>query len=274
MSIDSRARAATDALRTIAPPATRVGMMRQEMDRRRTSRRRGRVSGAVLACLALGALAVTVGRLTIASGPAPVTTPSPAPAPCVASLNVRCLPGRVIGVALPTPITMTMPTYFAADSVNVQPQSAEVYNNHRLEGSSTGVTVFENAVPVQWAKSDMRDPHAGTTAMSVATWLAHRPFVRPSLVQRTSIGGRTAYRVDVELQTGVALPAIKAGRPAALTFICGGWSAAVSQDLVTSTYYVLEAPRGRLVVIWSWTFDGVAPNLDSNQPLIDSLRFG
>lgn len=272
MSIDARARSAVRELREAAPVAVTTGSLLQEIANRHDIRRRQRRAG--FAVIALVVVAIAAGFAAGRAAPGQAVPPAGGPGvrvstPECGTGTVTCLGPRTYRVALPLPVTMTLPQSFG-DNINDSATTVEVYN--RPGHDDAGVTIFEAASSV--AADGGAAFEAGIRARDVATWLSRRPFVQPTTPSPASVGGLAGYRVDMVLRPGASLPATKAGNPAALVFSSGAWSAAVSRDLRSSTYYLVNAPSGQLIVIWSWTWDGTAKDLTSHAAYIDTLQFG
>jgi anti-sigma factor RsiW len=271
MSLDTRARNAVQELRhaTAHGDITTPGLREipQRLERRRRSRR---------AALAVGSLVVVAAAAGFAGGRiqpdatiVPSDTPSVAPSEPCSDDVVTCLGDRTYRVALPVPVTVALPPSFD-DVLNDHATNLELYNGGIYTGA--GVTIMQLARPVEADGSAAVG--AGTGAAAVARWLAERPFVQPTTPREATVGGLPGYRVDVVHRPGADLPATKGTGAVALAFRSDGFTAAVSPELRYATFYVLDAPDGSLIVIWSWTNDGPATELASNEAVIDDLRFG
>jgi hypothetical protein len=146
---------------------------------------------------------------------------------------------------------------------------------YRLDGHS-GLNVFEHAHAVRSDDISEADPSGGTTAREMARWIATRPFVAPTSVTRTSVGGRPAWRVVATLRPGARLTSTwDAGRIAPLLFDippAGSWlSGSVLGEMT-----LLDLPGGGVTAIWSWsnTGDLAAATADDVHAFIAQLRFG
>ena len=276
MSIDARGRAAADELKSVM---ARGGVVGSVDEIRSTSRRRRARRSVVGASLTVALVALTGVLVAVnwpqSSSTSPASTGGQSPSPTPSLNSALCedpavvCDGRTVSVSsLPASVTVTLPTGFPADNVSFDASMVQAAIHFH------GVTVFEHVRPMQWQRYSSVDPTAGSTAQSMATWLAHRPFVQPTEVRPVTIGGRHGYLVDVALRPGADLPATKAGHPAGITFTAGHGSAAVSAQLKRARYVLIDVPGAGVAVIWSWTYGGPVSDLEVNQPLADSVRFG
>ena len=125
------------------------------------------------------------------------------PPSCAGGPTVTCVGANRYRVALTVPVTVTVPANFQPGLQVFNATTIEDYQTGNI--ANTGVTVQEDAVPRRNDASETRDPAAGTTAQSMATWLAHRPFAVPTTVVRTTVQGKPAYQVDIVLKKGAPL---------------------------------------------------------------------
>jgi hypothetical protein len=270
MTLDARGRAATTDLRRATTQRVDPMIMLNDLERNSRAKNRRNAVAAVAAAAALIAgglfVAHAVGGTTEESpgGIRPTTHASPS---CSGGPTVTCVGANRYRVALIVPVTVTVPA-------NFQPE-LQVFNATTIEGyqagdiGATGVTVQEDAVPTRNDASETRDPAAGTTAQSMATWLAHRSFAVPTSVVRTTVQGRPAYQVDIVLKKGAPLLGKHNTDPAAPTFGTG----MAAWGTLKARYTLMDVPGAGVVVIWSWTFDRLAV-LDGNQAFVDSVSFG
>jgi hypothetical protein len=275
MTIDDLARAAASDARRTALGTVDPDLM---LDRLHHQRRRQNAVSAVAAAVACAlVLAVGVGLLTHHRAEnqvsAPVVTPTPTPTgddPCT-DPAVTCLGSDRFRVALPAPMTLTMPADFGEIS-HIATTTAEAYRN---DIDTTGVTVMENARAVKNDASWSRDPAAGKTATSMAAWLSKRPFLVGANVAPTTVGGRKAWRVSGQLKPGAALRADKGGEgPVAPTFGNKDNIEMGYNDELVGDYTLVDVPHGGVTVIWSWTVGHARDELEGNEPFVDSLSFG
>ena len=132
---------------------------------------------------------------------------------------------------------------------------------------------MEGAVPVRDDSSWTRDPAAGTTAASVAQWLAGRAFLQNTSIVRTRVGSLQAWRVTGSLRPGAPLPASKGDFTVGPTFKNDAATAGFATNL-TGDYTVLDVPGVGLTVIWSWTTQPDDRSiLDDSQATVDGLAF-
>jgi hypothetical protein len=270
MSLDARARTAVRELRDVTgevAPTSGPQMVEQRLE----TRRRTRQAALAACCLAVvaAALGFAGGRLEPGRGATPVAPASPAPTAGCPDGAVTCLGERAYRVALPLPVEVTVPASFRDDLVATA-TTVEFYQDR--ENNDAGVTILEDAIPV--APDGSPTVRVGGGAAAAADWLTSRPFVRAGERVGVTISGLPGYRVDVVHRPGTPLPASRAMGPVALTFASGSWSAAVSPELRHTTYYLLDAPDGSLVVIWAWGTDGTADSLPAADELVRALRLG
>ena len=279
MSIDARGRLAVTELREAAehqsvPTLSDIA----RAGARRRQRRAGAVA-AVCAGLLLAGIAVS-GRLTASPDLRPVTPPTPSPSFGLAcrAPGISCADGRLrVFDVLPVPISFI--PIGGVNTDDITPANATLQINRNVGTRSSGVIVFEHPTPIDPRTSAPAAGLAGSGAADAAAWLAGLPFVAPTTVRSVVVGGHAGYRVDVTLREGATLTAFKAGQAAQFTFVTGhtsglDWSAAVSASLRSSTYYLVDVPGHGLVVLWVWTWQGSASDVDALTPLIDSIQFG
>ena len=270
MTLDARGRAATTDLRRATTQRVDPMIMLNELERNSRAKTRKNVIAAVAAAAALIAGGLFVARAvggTTEQRPAggqPSTHASPS---CAGGPTVTCVGANRYRVALTVPVTVTVPANFQPGLQVFNATTIEDYQTGDI--ANTGVTVQEDAVPTRNDASETRDPAAGTTALSMASWLAHRPFAVPTTVVRTTVQGRPAYQVDIVLKKGAPLLGMHNTDPAAPTFGTGmaAWST------LKARYTLMDVPGAGVAVIWSWTFDRSAV-LDGNQAFVDSVTFG
>lgn len=277
MSIDELGRAAATEARRNAAHAVDTDVMLRRLDRLR----RRRTAGSIIGALAVAA-AVVAGGVAIAhengtsqhnkSASTATSTSTPKPTGLCADPNLRCLGGDEFRiVALPVPVTVAMPANFHR-AFSVSNDGIEVY---RKDVSSTGVAVTENAVAAKYGPPSWeRDPAAGTTAASMARWLAHRPFLIHTTLTRTTVGGLPAWQVSGDLKPGAVLSAPKLGGNVAPTFGRAYNASFGYRADLTGRYTLIDVPGAGVTVIWSWTLDHGERVLAGNQRLIDGVAFG
>jgi hypothetical protein len=273
MSIEELGRSAADAALRKATQEVDPTMMLQRLHR--TSAARTVLTAAAVVVALVVAVVVVHGVAWPTSeqpGGRPSTVPSSVGTPACAYPGITCLGGGRFRAALPVPVTLTAPADFdAAGSWHlIGTRSAEGY---RSDVDGAGVTVMEGAVPVRNDSSWTRDPAAGSTAASVAQWLADRPFLQNASVVKTRVGLLEAWRVTASLRPGAPLTASKDQFTVGPTFKNDGSTAGFATNL-TGDYTVLDVPGAGLTVIWSWTTQpGDRSILDASQDAVDGLAF-
>ena len=273
MSLDAQARAAAAELREATGRSLDTDDMLQRMHRARTRRA---AASAVAGLAAVVAVAVLVSAAVVGGGASDGPPASGGresvrlPADLCREDAVSCLGGRKVRMTLGSPLTVDIPETFQP-GVKLTPGTAEFY---RADVERTGVTVTRGAVPVQYDSSWDRDLAAGTTARSMAEWLAGRSFLTDTAVIRRSAGGRTAWEVTGSFREGARLPATKnGGMKVAPTFYSRGATFA-SAPYLPCSYTLVDQPDGGVTVIWSWVFNSATPDLAGNQAMVDAILAG
>jgi hypothetical protein len=257
VNIDELARSAATEARSVAAESVDPTAMLARLYRTRRNR-----SVASIVAIVVVAVAVAIGTVVARTGngndSAPAVSP---PAPCV---HATCH-----HVVLKVPVTFTLPKTFQKGFHQYSLGVVEVY---RRDIDTTGVTVAENATPVRNDYTWTRDPAAGTTAKSVATWLAQRPFLSHTALVATQVGGLPAWRVAGQLKPGAALHAVKDYESVAPTFLVDSAHMAYAPDLI-GEYTVVDVPGAGITVIWSWSVGHGQRALAGNRAFIDTLAF-
>lgn len=269
MSIDELAREATTELRRAATATLEPDDMLRQLHRAR-ARRTGVLAAASLALALIAGIGVTSALIAPdRTGPTDRSaSATELPRSLCRQPDVTCLGGGRLRVGIAVPVSATLPRAFQPE-VRVVPRGAEFY---RADVRTTGVTVMEYARAMRYDGTWQRDPAAGTSARSMARWLAERPFLTDTTTTRRTLGSRTAWLVRGTLRPGAALPATK-GYPVAPTFANGSFTAGVGPGL-RGTYTLVDQPGGGVAVIWSWQFGEDRLHLAGNREFIDSLRIG
>lgn len=270
MTIDSLGRASALAARRKATQEVDPTMMLEKL--RHTHRTRTvtmTVVGAAAAVVGIVLVVHGVSSPTTSQAPVAPSTSLPSDSPC--SATVQCLGGSHYRVTdMPVPVTVDLPGNFQGAFHRF---GAAMLEDYRADVEYTGVTVFENAVPVGNDASWTRDPTAGTTAQSMATWLSRRPFLTHTTMTQTTIGGRTAWLVTGDLKNGAPLLTVKDGNAAAPTFAVPGATAGYTSTL-TGEYTLVDVPGAGVTVIWSWTPPQTKGNLTESRAYANGLSFG
>lgn len=271
MSLDELARAAAADLRQSTSRSLDPDDMLQRLHRARSRRAAAALAGlvAVVAVVVLVGGAVAVGDRADAPPAETRHKVVRLPSDVCDQAAVTCLGGRVVRVRLATPLTVRIPDTFQPQVV-VSPRVAEFY---RADVFTTGVTVVQRAVPMRYDASWERDVTAGTTAKSMAEWLAGRSFLTDTSLTRRSAGGRTAWEVTGSYRSGAELPALKDGVKVAPTFSGGHAKMAYAPNLAGS-YTLVDQPGGGVTVIWSWVSGSAPPDLPGNQVMVDEILAG
>jgi hypothetical protein len=281
MTLDELAEVATRDLAVAAGRGLNPDAMLARLHRARR-RRTAVVSLAAAAVLAVAVAGVgaAVGRDGATPSPRPPAVSVPTPTgqngdgPCDQPL-ITCPigGGRWTRVDLIDPLELRWAATNFEDFPTVI--SVDLMDAYRTDTTyNTGFTVAERAIPVRNGAQWLRDPAAGTTARSIATWLAHRPFLRSTAAVPVSIGGWPAWRVRTVLRDGARMRAFKSDRPAAPLFRNPtGARIGVAPDL-PGEITLLPSPAGHgVIAIWSWTFAPRASVLVGSRLMIGSLRF-
>jgi hypothetical protein len=274
MSIDSVGRAAAADARRKATREVDPTMMLQRLHRTRRTRMVGWAVAAA-AVIAAGAIVlVNSGVLAGDHSPQPASRPHPTATASACPVNVTCLGGNRYRMNMQVPMVITLPANFGPLFNTISTQSEETY---RTNLDATGVTVFENAVPIKYDNTWTPDQAAGTTAASMAAWLAHRPFFDHTTITTVTVGGRPAYRITAQFRPGAATPATWTGDPHVAPIFAvpaGGFTtAAWTNTTIAAEFYLLNLPHNGVTVIWSWSQNG-SSQLVANRPFIDTLSFG
>lgn len=274
MIVDELGRTAAAAARHNASRAVDPVLMLDRLDRMRRRRRTvGTVLGAVLvvAAIATGGALASRGHRAASLEP-PATSRTSTPYGVCVDPQFRCLSGGRIRVTeLPVPVDLRLPRNFQSE-LSVGPDGVTAFRN---DMAATGVVVTENAVPVRYGPIGwIRDPSAGTTAHSMARWLADRPFLIHTRLTRTTVGALTAWHVSADLKPGAALPAPKAGGNVAPTFGRAYNDSLGYRKNLKGEYTLVDVRGAGVTVIWSWTVNHPDSALIANQTFIDTLSFG
>jgi hypothetical protein len=238
------------------------------------------VAAAAVLAAAVAGVGAAVGRDGATPSPRPPAVSVPAPSGetgddlCDQPL-ITCPQGggRSVRVALIDPVELNgvttnfeaLPKIFSVDLLDAYRTGVRYH---------TGFTVVERAVPVRNSSQWSRDPEAGSTARSIATWLAHRPFLQPTTAVPVSVGGWPAWRVRTVLRGGARMTASRNDDPVAPLFRNPtGARVGVAPDL-PGEITLLRSPTGhRVIAIWSWTTSPQTSVLADSRLMIGSLRF-
>jgi len=270
MNVDELGRAAAAEARRAAADGVDSVRMLDQLHRRSRNRTAGAIAAAAAILVAIVVSAVVLHdkpSTRVAGRPTLVTSP---PAQGCGGPLVHCPNPGTFVVSLPAPLTVRTPANFEQ---GVKPCGTAGVEAFRNDSDGTGVTVIERAVPVRYDRSWSRDPAAGTTAASMAQWLAARPFLIRTSVKPVTLDGISGWQVSADLKPGARVPAPKGFGPVAPTFAIEGCTAGYRSNL-SGNYTLLDVPGGGVTVIWSWTIEPNHSLIAGNQAFIAALRFG
>jgi hypothetical protein len=274
MSIDQLARRAGADLRTSVLRDLDVDAAFAALagTRRRRRRARGITAGVAVAASATAAFAAWPFSGLTVSAPDPA---HPGKSYCLGTEQVTCPARDVVQVRTTVPYDVRLPEAFVGDpNVNRAPGWVEFYQRTPgVSGTRAGVTVLSGVDPARSTK------HLG--ARQLAYWVAGRRFIAPTTVERTSVDGFPAWRVDVSLREGE--PRSQSGWCESIQFECRAllrpddgstsWEAGPRRAVV-GHYVIVDVPGPHTVAIWSWVAEGNTAAFGVNDELIGSLTFG
>ena len=291
MTGDPRTKAAVDELwaRTAAHPEDGLTTLFETVSRRRRQSRLRLATATAVAVLAAWWGFTTFGDVS-ATPPAPMhpSVPTrPSPGPCH-TLYVTCLGDRTYRFGLYRPVDWHIPDGYgvnSGDGANIR--LVESYGLGSRSGS--GVTVLERARPA--SQSGSLAPGVPDTASGFVHWLASRPFLEATTPRQTTIDGRSAWQVRVQLKphlgpgpqwcntTQPCYPIThqefvtdqgSTGLQSAITGIWGDMTADYTAfDLSGGPTTQQKGPT----VVWSWAFGHDTAALDRNHALVDGLSW-
>ena len=186
--------------------------------------------------------------------------------------GVSCADG-VFQLAMLVPVAVRVPAQWLL-AVR-QPGSDESTLKPPNSAPDQGVWIYEDVVPLRSADAAQPtpDPTAGSTASSIATWLASRPHLQPTHVVKTRVAGLPAFQVDLTVDTD-ASPGTAGGQPTAryATFALPSDPAAVTWESagVPVRYTLLDLPQGGVLVIRTLQAD--PSQATTNQAILNSLQ--
>jgi hypothetical protein len=268
MSIDELGRTAAADARRKATQEVDPKMMLQQLHR--THRNRNLVAvGVAVAAVAVGATLLVRSDVLSADNQQPgVHAPSPAP---FCPDGATCLGGNRYRVALPVPVTISLPSNFRNQEFNnIGTQAVENYRND----VNAGVTVMERVEPVKPDDSITRDPSGGSTAHAMAVWLSHRPFVVGARVTSTTVDGMPGWTVSATMRPGTRATAQIGAERGVPTFADNASRSWFGPNLTSADYTLLDLPGGGVALIWSWTLDHNPAALAGNAGYVQGLSFG
>jgi hypothetical protein len=262
MSIDLRARTATDALARATERDVDVPLMLDQLHQRHQHRGGLRHDGRVrLRSIALVAAAAVVLVLALLRGSWHPTAAVPA-APHLLPSAARS------AFQFAAPFTAVRPPGWS-DSLEPKVEVA-------IE-SPTGPYVKVVMSPSPLGTPTSPAP-ARLTAASVAAWLAARPELEPTTAVRTVVSGLPAWRVDLALRPGAATrdSCDGSGDGCLALFRVPGVTEplGVAAESVGRAFFV-QLPDGRIVGITTFgTWQDCLPTIEfATQPVIQSINF-
>jgi hypothetical protein len=248
-------------------------MMLQSLHRANRRRTVAVVVTAAAAVVAIAVLVVGSGSWRSADHAPAGGHPSPQPTTTAPGCpdGVTCLADGRYRAALPVPLTVTLPSTFGSDFNQIGAEALEAYRTDTAKG--TGVTVMEHVVPTKADGSDARDPSGGSTAASMATWLAARPFVSQAHTTRTTVDGLPAWRVVATMRTGTPATEQIGDLRGVVTFVDDAAHAWFGPKLTVGEYTLVDVPGAGVTLVWSWTL-GPRSVLEGNRPYVAGISFG
>lgn len=273
MSIDQVARRAGADLRTSVVRDLDVDDAFAALEGTWRRRRRVRLitAGLTVAAAAAAALVLVPSSDPKASAPGPSRAETTY---CLGTEQVTCPARDVVQVRTTVPYDVHLPKAFVGDpGVSRAPGWVEFYQHTPgVSGSRAGVTVLSGVDPARATR------HLST--QQVASWVAGRPFLAPTTVERTSVDGLPAWRVDATLRPGE--PRSQRDWCEGIDFECQvllrlddgrtDWETGPRRAVV-GHYVFVDVPGPHTVAIWSWVAEGNAAAFDVNDELIGNLRF-
>jgi hypothetical protein len=268
-------RAAAD-LRATTDADAELGLPRvYDAQTRHRSRGRLLVAATVIGALGVGWLARGVAAHDDTAPVGPPSTPVhnvPQPSLCQQD-RVTCLGHRTYRFDLVTTLLWQLPEPFAPDfGTGPTPDSVEEYWSHR--GNVAGVSVVEGVAPARPDGDGVRGLGSRPTPRAFAEWLAARPFLDATTPVRTSVDGRTAWRVRARLASDAAqgLGTCAQADPChPVTRVATGSITGIWGDMIAD-YTFVRLPSGTAVV-WSWAFGHDTGALDHNRALVDGISW-
>ena len=289
MTLDSAGRSAAAALHQAIRQDLEVHAMLDQLqhDSRRTK------SIEVAALIGAAALLVALGWVYLGPGDEATTIPggtvfgASATAVDLAACGGVQDPCAAVAAGsyllpLEVPFTATLP---AGVDIKGQIESTDrgrvALDVDVVSSTGAGLSVVmdpEGSKPVEGRNPD---PTAGTTAESMATWLASQAYLDPTAAVTTTVSGLPAWQVDVRLRddapaTSTCQPSIGECIPMVLLPF-GTNATGIAHGQVGRMIFV-QAAADRVIWVYSWDGGGDSANdlnavLALTQPIIDSIEF-
>jgi hypothetical protein len=115
------------------------------------------------------------------------------------------------------------------------------------------------------------------TAKTLAEWMAKRPYLQPTAVVATTLGGRPAWQLDIRLRTDAAATQHCDNGPADCVAMIRLPSVALPLGPShggAARVICVEMTNGRIVgVVASGDANNVAGLLGDTRPFLESIRF-
>jgi hypothetical protein len=253
--IEQLARSSAEDLRTGTVADVEAGLADLHVRQARHRRHTGFAAAAALVlAVALGAGA----GIALTGDQHRGVTPShqgPSPArqdPACRQPLVDCLGGRTYRFALVRPIEWALPPGFGVNSgTGATPVMVESY---RRAAPTAGVTVMERVRASSSAGTVLA--HVPGQPQAFVRWVASRPFLNAGRVTRTTLDGRPAWQVRVNLdQHAAAGSGMCSGRFRChlITSQAGGLPTGIWGNMAAE-YTAIRLPGAGTTVVWSWAF--------------------
>jgi len=264
MSLDARARQASNALVTAVSEDMEVHVMLRELqndERPATSSRRRTVTGVVAAAAVVGALAVGVVVLKPSTSSAPPVAPATSASPTPLPQNILRTTELPAAVAAVVPRDWDVREYVGG----VDFQSPD----------GPGVSLVMDPTPFGAGKPTT------LTAESFARWVASRPYLTPTTAVPVTVSGYPSWQVDVRLKDSAT--ATEVCQPVILDCI-----QMIKMPFTDRPTGIANAQVGRMIfvqypgrILWFYQWDGGGDTADDLpgvvgvlKPVVDTLRLG
>ena len=243
--------------------------------RRQRRTHMGLVAAAVLAVALAAGGAVLTHREDHNVRPAhPEPSEKHADGYCPTDIPVTCLAHHTYRFPLVRPVDWQIPAGYVFRSPG--PVTPWLVESYRIDGhpGQSGVTVMERA---RASSPNGNGPAAGVadTPRALVQWIADRPFLSASPVQKTLLDGHPAWQVRANLAPDVPPGPADWNRSKCYAVVYqpvpeGGRSCLYGNFV--SEYTALTLPRVGTTVVWSWSA-GVNPGLGRLDKLIHGLSW-
>ncbi|HYO18190.1 MAG TPA: hypothetical protein VES02_05935 [Dermatophilaceae bacterium] len=278
MTVDSAGRSAAAALHRATDKDLEVHTMLDQLQH--DSRRNKGIELAAL--VGAAALLVAVGWMFLR--PADEATAIPGGAVFGASATAvdlgKCCTDVAAGdylLPLEVPFTVSIPAGWSLGGQEESTERGRVWLDVDLRSpADTGVFVVMDPQGSLPTEGRVPDPSAGTTADSMATWLAQRPYLKTTDVVSTTVSDLPAWQVDVQLRDNVkptmtCQPNILDCMP--MVLLPFGENATGITNGQRGRMIFVEIPGDRVIWVYATGAGDLNTILDQAQPIIDSLDF-